>query len=388
VEISPEYILPPYGTKSITPSVGSGFKDGVLPLSFIYPDSGIIKIHLQDKEYSSRTATSGEILFIPAEFAVEIEEKKVAVGAPLNLSLRALNVQGDVTPNYSGTVVLSPQGVNPQDIEGGSITPYTVSSFEQGLKKVQLTYNRWGKIKIKAWDKDYPNQKGESSIVEFIPYTLTVKVEIPPQRNFLYVGEDCGVVFSILDVEGNPISNYEGKIKIHSPYNLELLEEYQFVKQDRGSKKLISPLSTPGVYKIWVEEEQNSLVSEAWEFEVKSATLIVSVAEEMPLGVGEADVLLVDEKGKVIPDSNIPVKVSLQEEQPDNSAYSPATATAITLNEGRGKIVVGDSKAELVTITPYSPDLKFKVKKAVVRFGRLAKTGVGIFMWQEKKEEE
>ena len=53
---------------NITPQTASGFEEGILELSAVYLDCGIIEIEVTDIGDISKIGSSGPVLFLPASF--------------------------------------------------------------------------------------------------------------------------------------------------------------------------------------------------------------------------------------------------------------------------------------------------------------------------------
>jgi hypothetical protein len=189
----------------------------------------------------------------------------------------------------------------------------------------------------------------------------------------------------IIDDAGEPIPNYLGNIIISSTVGLGVPQSYQFVEADEGRYVFITSSDSAGTYIVGAEEEESGLTAQSPEIEVKSATLVVDDTEA-PVGTAEVTVYLVDEEGNVITSENdLTLTVELEEENVNSSASSSASQTPVTFMNGKANILVSNTEPEFVTISPKST-YKFKVKKGTVKFGRLAKTGIGVLMWREIKE--
>ena len=387
IDIITEYISPSGGQYFVTPSSATGFIDGILHTQLMYPDAGVIKIKVQDTGESWRVATSGEIEFIPAGFDVSVSDNVKNVAEDFTVTVTALNAQGNPTPNYQGSVVFSAQGVNPQDTGGGSIIPSTVSGFISGFLTTTVQYDRWGTVTLVASDQNYPNQNGQSQEITFLPSKFVVRPDYPEGRNFFYTGEDFNITVLCLDEEDNPISNYQGVISLSASVGLGIPGSYQFLETDAGSKTFSNNLDNPGIYKLSLQEEGSDLEAEA-EFEIKLATLIVDPPSETPVGTVEVPVYLVDEDGNIIPENDLPVTVSVEEEDQNYSAFSSAFSSPIYLLNGKAIVVVGNTEAETVILTPASGKYKFNIKKGKVKFGRISRTGVGTLFWREIKKGE
>lgn len=387
IEIFANYISPDTGTLQIAPDNASGFKKGRLELALVYPDCGIVEIGVQDKDEPSRMGCSGEVLFIPASFSVQLESPQV-VSRAFQLEAAALNTQGMPAPNYQGPAALSQVYVTPEVVFDGEIAPaiINVGQFHNGWASISAKYNRWGIIKIEAHDEAYPAKSGLSNTVSFVPSGLLIEVEsAPSERDFFYTGETFEILISLVDAINCPIPNYEGRIDISSTLGLDLPDDYRFEDIDEGRKTFLGTVDTPGFYTVEAEDVESDLEGKSPQIQVKRANLEV-ISTFAPVGTTEVRVELKDDEGNIITSENeLTIQVSLKEEYDDSSASSPAVQHSVTFKKGVAKILVSNTQTEVVTITP-AAQYDFKIRKGTVTFGRIAKTGIGTLMWREIKD--
>ncbi|MBN2483891.1 MAG: Ig-like domain-containing protein [Candidatus Omnitrophica bacterium] len=385
IEITPEYLSPSSGTQDFVIQPFSGFKNGVATVSMMYSDAGTIKVNVKDTADGSKSGSSGSITFVPASFNVTVDTTAQQVGESFEVTVQALNALGEVTPNYNGTINITPIIVS-GILDGGTITPSSYT-FTNGEATIDIAYNRWGSIKIQAADSAYPAQKGVSSkTINFSAAELAVDIKFPSNRDFFYTGETFDITVSVLDGNGNPIPNYQGVIQFSSLTSINLPSEYIFTDADNGKKIFSATAQTPGTNQIWVEEKSTGLKKQSPIFEIVLGTLIVIAPPDAPIGSVEITVGLVDENGNYIQENNLEVLLQLDEENPDGSAYSSSLLTPIKLQNGKAIMTLSNSEAENVLLTPYSSDFQFKVQEGQVRFGRIAKSGIGTSLWREIKK--
>jgi len=386
IGISARYISPDTGTMEITPESVSGFSKGKLETILQYPDCGTIEIMVEDTGDDSKTGTSGEILFIPAEFDVSAGSPQI-VNRQFQLSVSVLNTHGQVTPNYKGPTDLFVVPVFPEE-NSGRILPASLSEddFSGGVAEESVRFDRWGTVNIKASDTGNPEKTGISEAVNFQPSGLLVEVEAPAaDRDFYYVGENITINVSAVDDLDEVIPNYGGLINLNSSLGLSLPAIYQFMEADGGSHAFLTNASSSGFYDISAVEDASQLVGESPTIEVKEASIEV-VSSYAPVGTTEVIIKLVDDEGNTIDsENNLTVKVQLEEEYGDSSASSSALHTPVTFQNGVAKILISNTQAEIVTISPLST-FDFNIKKGTVTFGRITKTGIGTLMWREIKE--
>ena len=386
LEILVDYINPETGTEITEPHTVSGFEEGVLTAGLIYSDCGTIEIIVHDDEDSSKMGNSGPILFVPASFEVKTDTPQV-VNRDFTLEVSARDIDGSVTPNYKGPAGLKVIAVTPEETDG-ELSFFEISSeeFSGGMVEKEISYNRWGSIKIEAYDKAYADKLGQSGQIDFQADSFVIEVSSPPGgRDFFYVGEKIDITMSMLDPEDAAVSNYTGLINITSSLGLGLPNEYQFVIDDGGIHTFSVSLSHAGTYSASAVDSASELTADSSNIVVKEATIEV-ISDVAPIGTTDIVIQLVDENGNVITTENdVTITVSLDEEHDNTTASSSATTTPITFKKGIAKVIISNTQAEIVTITPISK-YDFKVKKGTVTFGRTAKTGIGTIMWREIKD--
>ena len=177
VDIFAGFVKPLSGSKLLTPDTAD-FIFGVADVIMTYPDAGTIKITVKDKDEFSKVGSSGDVLFLPDSFSVSAGPVQV-VGKNFLVTVQALSADGKVAPNYEGpatleAVVLSPPGTS------GTLNPSEISGqFQNGVAGVDTSYDRWGSIDLKVFDKEHPEQSGQSAAVNFIPRSLSVSIKAP-----------------------------------------------------------------------------------------------------------------------------------------------------------------------------------------------------------------
>ncbi|UCD54730.1 MAG: hypothetical protein JSV93_04190 [Candidatus Omnitrophota bacterium] len=407
IELRAKYVSPETGTMNIiTPSpfplpfgerarpaprndMGvRGFKEGVLELEAMYPDCGYIEIEVIDIEDPDKTGISGETLFIPASFGVTPLEEVQIVSKPFTLEVTSFNAQKDVTPNYEGPCELTGLHILPEHVLKAVMSPNQLDEkdFDGGRAELEVTYNRWGELKIKAQDSAHPSRMGLSEIVKFHPESIKVEVKPPPgERIFFYTGEEIEITVSLLDEAGEPVVNYLGSIAIDASPELALLPAYQFTESDEGTHAFVVACDSSDEYFVTVEEKSAGISAESPPIKVKQATIVV-IPKESPTGTAEVTIIITDEEGNIITsESDMLVWVSLEEEFPNDSALSTAILRPVIFHNGVSRIIITDPEAEVVTVTPRS-EYEFKIKQGTVTFGRIAKKGIGTLLWRELKE--
>ncbi len=386
VTLTANYVTPNQGTLAFSPPTASGFLNGVLDLNGSYPDAGIITITVADPDELNKSGTSPQITFLPASFTVSADSVQT-VGKSFTLNVTALSASGNPLPNYQGVVALSVIPVAPVSLPGAALTPAVVAStdFSNGLAKPSIAFNLAGSIKILAVDSANPTKKGESGVISFYPKALEASISTPPNgRNYFYTGESITLTIKLLDEKGVEINNYVGTVDFSGSITLGLPPSYSFETKDGGKKVFSLSPSQAGVYSVRASADSGSLTDETPQFTVRQA--IIQVVDTVsPLGTGEVEIQLVDENGNIIDDSNMEIGVDLQEEVGDGSAS--LNNNRVGFKNGRAKISVSNSEAEIVTINPKS-SLKLKTRKGTITFGKSGKSGINPLFWREIKKKK
>ncbi|MFH1798849.1 MAG: hypothetical protein ABH844_05925 [Candidatus Omnitrophota bacterium] len=387
VEIAAQYVNPQTGLMNIVPDEVSGFENGVLEVEANYPDCGTIKIKVSDTEDSDKTGFSGEVLFVPASLGVTCGSTQI-VNASFDAEIVAYNARGIVTPNYRGPCVLTAVPVLSADTSDGQIVPGLVSEndFSGGIARINAFYDRWGLILIEASDTNNPSRNGTSGNVMFYPKDVLLEIT-PPEgdRTFFYTGESFDVVISLVDDNGELIPNYASSIVLNPDSGLKIENTYQFIPADGGKHTFFAVCDAPGSYRISVNEPSSGKSVQSEKIKVKQATLTVISTEAAVGTIAEVFVTLTDEENNVITtENNLTINITFEEENPNGTAESSTERVPVTFRKGVAKFTITNPEAEIVTVIPKS-EYGFKIKRGTVKFGRVAKFGIGTLMWREVK---
>lgn len=389
VVLTANYVLPATGTRQLSKQEATGFAQGALALQLNYPDAGTITITVADKDEPSSAGTSGAIFFIPSYFSIETQTPQI-VNKGFDVSISAKNLTGQLTPNFKGDMKLSPEFVSPDTADGASFSPGTVSGdlFSGGTATLPVTYNRWGTIKLKAEDVQYPAKFVESSNIRFVPAAIKIIVPTPPSgRDFYYIGEVIPIEIDINDAANLPIPNFAAPVAITASPNLNLPSSYNFNPNDGGKHVFSVSSSAVGTYTIGARDTDSGLSTESPSFQIRNATIQV-IDTVSPIGTAEVLIQLVDDQGRVITtESNLQILVKLFEGLDNMSASSMGTVTPVRFINGQIRIPVSDTEAEEVGIIPQT-ELGLKIKPGKVTFGKISRFGIGTLMWREIKEKQ
>ncbi len=383
--LTPEYLLPLSGTKTLFPAELTGFQKGVLETVLAYPDAGSIEIIATDQEENEKSGSSGPVHFLPHSFAVSADQNQI-VGKPFQLSVQAKNANGEITPNYSddAQIVVVPK----QPESGGALTPSSLTGdqFHAGSADIQSVYSLWGTVQIRVQDAAAPTQQGVSGDITFLPKALKVTADMPPDgRSFFYVGEAVTVKIQAVDFNDKPIENFTGLLSVTSAPDLGLPPQISMELSDRGSKQMVIAAPQSGSYVISAASAETHLSASSTAISVRDATLQV-ISTSAPVGTAEIQIELIDDQGKRIKDSKVAITIKIHEENPNGSAISSATERSVLFNNGVAIIDIADLESETITIVPQSL-LGFKIRQGTITFGRIGKSGIGALMWWEAKDE-
>lgn len=387
VNLLVQYVNPQTGSRVVTPENAGGFVSGAADITVTYPDAGLIKVMVQDQVDTMKVGYSGEVLVLPHTFEVSADPVQI-VGKNFEVTVKALEKEGQAALNYQGPARLEPVPVNPVSVSGGSFNPIEVpaGSFENGMAILSTAYNRWGMINIQASDSEHPEKKGTSGPVQFVPKNVSVTVKPPSaSRSFFYSGENMEITISMLGQDGLPIENFAGNVSLTPIPPFEIQSTASFSEADKGQKKFVVPAAAAGKYRLKVEDVADNLVAESEDFTVKDATIVVSNTSA-PVGATSVEIQLVDSEGKRIKEENeMTITILVQEENENGSVFFSELGKPILFKKGLARIVLGNSEAETVIVSARSK-FGLKVANGKVIFGRAGATGVGALMLRESKD--
>ncbi len=388
VNVSLNYVSPASGTKVISPSTATGFVNGVLTVPLTYTDCGFIEIVVTDSSDSSKKGVSGQIQVTPNSFSVTTESTSQVVSKAFTLSVSALGLTDQITPNYQGPATVTAVPVSPATVTGASLLPaeLVAANFVKGVAQVSMTYDRWGTAALKVSDKANTAITGTSGTLTFAPKAITLKVDAPPTgRDYFYVGETFKTTLAVNDELGNPIKNFSGKIKLSTTPTLDTIPlETDFVEADAGKKEFNWSATAKGSYVITATYGSMTAVTSPIQIKDASIEVISTVA---PIGTTEVEIQLVDESGnRITSENSISIQILVDEATKDNSVFFSSPGKPIIFTKGLARVVIGNTQAETVTLSATS-QYGFKIKSGTVTFGKIGTTGIGAVMYWEPKDE-
>jgi len=403
VNITVNYISPDSGRGTLSITTTSSFVNGVASLTNqTFSDCGTITITVTKADDAAKTGTSNNIKFVPYDFDVVISELDAdaatgsnashTVNKPFRLTATARNSSGATCQNYEGTANLTVDYVLPSSDQSGNLNTISLGpdDWTNGVsEKDDISYDKWGIINIVVQDNTRNAQKGISNSINFIPRDFKLTLSDPPiSRTFYYVDEDFKLSVQSLDFNGAAITNYQGTVNfIGSEFILP--EKYTFSSSDYGIHTF-SGINCPvnkEKTKISVNDDLYSYVKgETDLFTVKDASIKV-FSNYGPVGDLAVTIAIVDTDGDIIAeDDSTMFRIKLEEIIDDNSASSETVINSSIMGRGKSSIIVNNNQAESVTINPVSTP-KLKSISGTATFGTVSRTGLGIQIYRELKEE-
>jgi len=389
VNLSVNYVSPASGSGTLSVTSTSDFINGIATITNqSFSDCGTITITATKSDDATKTGTSSNILFIPYDFIVVPDATIQTVNKAFNLTVTARNAQGTTCPNYKGTANLSVVYVSPSLSQSGSLSPSSLGStnFTNGIATITTTtYNKWGRIKIKAAEALDANRYGQSQEITFNPKDFLITLSSPPlSRNFYYKDEQFTATVTARDQDNNTITNYQGTVELASSDRSTAIT-YTFLSLDSGTHNFTASFSQGGKRTFSVKDTTyTTITGTSTEFEVKEGKIKV-VSTSGPVGKVAVRVEILDSEDKIISeDDSTTFTVTLIEGTANNSATSDTTEVPVTIQGGAATIYISDVEAETVTVTPAASPVLTPVA-GTVTFGSFRGRGIGIDMWREIK---
>jgi MSHA biogenesis protein MshQ len=255
----------PYGSQAIID--GSSFtarkltktlsfdNNGATSFKLSYPDAGKLKFSASYNDGKAFATGNDNAIFYPAKFSISADDqtwtatdenslKLKKAGENFDLTIKALNSLGKVTPNYSGTIKLSAANIAPTGGVAGKLGSVSATLPTGGTATITQSYDEVGIMRITTEDPDYQGYKisGTSdNIGRFTPanFRIISGLTIAGTLNhadsgFSYLGHeipgyatDPSFTIEALAVDGSRTENYRGayakltaadsKIKITNP---------------------------------------------------------------------------------------------------------------------------------------------------------------------------
>jgi hypothetical protein len=393
VELEIEYENPGEGTAFLSRENASGFSEGVLALGDLeYADAGEILIRVRDASFPE-VEGSVSVEFFPRSFDISAEPDQAA-GRAFPLAIRALGARGNPTPNFIRTVNLEAVPGEPVNVVGAQWSPASVE-LPGGTAETGFVYNRWGEIRVRVTDPDIGEYAGldNASLSDSIrvhPASFAVSIAPPPpDRDFFYLDERFDLTVSALDAAGEALPNYGGTIRIESPGALNVPERYRFLPDDRGVHVFEVFGAQDGDHAITVADTDYSPASGGIEeIPVREARILVE-SKTVPVGITRVALRIVDAGNTLVEEDNATIfTVTLQESNPDGSAFSEAQTASVTVKNGTGIFFLRDSQPEEVEVRVES-DPEIPSDTGTIRFTtdavELGEGGMRIDYWKESR---
>ena len=396
VDISVTAVAPTIGTGTFTPSssLGYTFVEGICVIAnALYDDCGKMKIIVNDNEDPSKTGESNTFTFVPDDFSVTPALTQAVTSEPFELQIQALNVSDEVCQNYTGSATMSVEYIDPSEDQEGtlSVTELDSEYWVNGVAAISdLTYDKWGQIKIIVADDTVASQTGTSEEIMFTPKDFSVNIQTPPaSRDFFYEEEEFSATVTARDYNETTLANYQGSITLDVDGLSGLTSPYDFISSDSGTH-VFEDISgdRAGNYTLEATDRSYSTITgSSEEIEVRSGIIKV-YPNSGPVGDLLVQIKLLDSDGDVISsDNSTTFTVDLEEYSNDNnSATSLADLYDVTMEDGIATITVTNTEPEQVTVSADS-DPRLTSEDGIINFGSIRGTGIGIEYWREIKDE-
>ncbi|MFH0925994.1 MAG: SBBP repeat-containing protein [bacterium] len=235
------YLSPGTGNLTLSKMSIDTFVNGATTTGLTYGDCGTISITAIEDGDQSMKGTSETITFYPHHFVVGTDSSIYIVNDTFQLIASARNADGDVTSNYKGEAGLS-IGEYLSPLTGGFISLSHISSNQwmEGIARLSLGYNKWGRVTIKVFDEVRNSSDGLSSPIMFNPKTFSLTPSTPPRnRKFFYLNESFQIKVTALDANEKVINNYHGSISLKGK-GLDISENNYIYNSDEGSYTFIN----------------------------------------------------------------------------------------------------------------------------------------------------
>ncbi len=162
--------------------------NGATDFTVSYPDAGKLTFNASYDDGEAFALGTDTAIFYPAEFRITADgqlwsatdENSLILahaGANFSLTIQALNTLGNITPNYSGTPILSATNVGPAGGATGTLGTGNVSLTGGTATLTDQTYDEVGIMTITANDLDYQGYSingTSANIGRFVPDSFRV----------------------------------------------------------------------------------------------------------------------------------------------------------------------------------------------------------------------
>lgn len=400
VKLSVSYNSPSSGSGVLSVTSLTSFSNGVASTtSEAFSDCGTINIIATDSAELTKTGASSNINVWPYDFTVvttgldtlasSSDYARHAVAKAFTLTVTARNASAATCPNYKGIADLSVNYSSPSTSQSGSLGTSSLTStyWTNGIATIDSqTYNKWGAITITATDATLTTRTGTSSNIVFVPKDFSITLSSPPaSRTFYYVNEEFSSAVNARDYNDSTITNYQGTIRFDTSGLDGVITDYTYTTSDAGSHRFsgfygASEKTTSTSVKDTIYTTVTGLSST---ITIKAATIKV-ISNSGPVGSISVQVKILDSNGEVITeDDSTTFTVTITEfMEGNNSATSAATTAKVTVTGGVASIILKNTEAEIVTVTPSaSPTLT--AIAGTIRFGMVSGSGVGVQLWRE-----
>ncbi|MBN2143087.1 MAG: hypothetical protein JW774_00540, partial [Candidatus Aureabacteria bacterium] len=267
--------------------------------------------------------------------------------------------------------------------------------FAGGSGTAELSYNKWGTIKLIVTDPDNPAAEVSCPDMQFNPKEFGITFsDPPPKRDFFYLNEDITLTITALDADNAVIPNYQGSVSFTPAEGLVLPEQpYEFTSEDQGKHVFSLFSNKEGQFTVKVNDTSHtSVIGISTPIASRYAKIVVESQNALVGEPADIFVRLVDSKGDlVLSDESTTFIVSLTESISNESASTKAVTIPVSIKAGLGTFKLTDNQVETVTVSVEStPELPFET--GIITFTedarRMGEGGVRIIYWKEAKDEK
>ncbi len=212
-----------------------------------------LTITATDTAKSTITGSISSIRVNPpvGQFVVTPSVTTVLVGTPITITVTAQDILLGTATGYQGTVHFTSN-----DALAGLPADYTFTAADQGVHTFQVTFNTAGSRSIMVTDTVTSTVKGSNGLTVT---STAAGVVFSGMAQSTPEGTAQSVTITIVDAQGNPVTNYTGTIKFTSSDGQAVLPaNYTFTGADQGKHTVQVTFKTPGAQTLTATDTASS----------------------------------------------------------------------------------------------------------------------------------
>jgi hypothetical protein len=203
-------------------------------------------------------------------------------GSPFDITVTAVDSNGNVVPGYTGTVAFSSTDPYPAVLPA----TYTFSSSNQGVHTFTsgVTLFTAGVQALTVQDTAKSSITGSTTITISPASASALRLHAPATA---VAGTAFNVTVTAFDAYGNVATGYSGTVLLASSDRTPQLSDYTFTPSDNGAHSFALTLFTAGVQTVLASDAANGSISETIPVTVQAATpfdLLVTVPSSVVAG--------------------------------------------------------------------------------------------------------